>query len=174
MKAEEIVDVFRGMEDALNLALERLERAKEETETNATRVYWMCMQMQNHRQKFETEELETASFLEHELLDLTGNYNEMMKLSREILDEFEDSLQQISGRSDDPIGNLQEEININRLLDKMDVCLHEGQVCLERQRSVLEDVNTLDDELQKRLQKSNFSAWCQMLKKKFVKNHMWK
>jgi hypothetical protein len=150
MKNTEVLESFCNIEDSMRLAINGVEKARDEARSNLTRIYWMVVKMQNNHRKFTDDEIERASVMESQLEDLVDHYNDMIDLENTILKEFSNVKQKISEVDNIGLDYLQGEMDVDGLYEKMNTCLTEGQICMSRQKKLLADANALERSLEDR------------------------
>jgi hypothetical protein len=167
MNNTEVVESFCNIEDSMRLAINGVERAREEARANLTRIYWMVVKMQNNRKKFKDDEIKKANVIETQLEDLVDRYDDMIELENNILGEFTNVKNKISETDSIGLDYLHSQMDVDGLYDKMNMCLTEGQICMSRQKKILSDANSLEKSLQGRGITSGFKKWCEDLMRKF-------
>jgi hypothetical protein len=143
----------------MRLAIDGVERARDEAKSNLTRIYWMSVKMQNNHHKFKEEELNKATVMENALAELVQHYDDMIDLEKNILSEFSEVKQKLSKVENIGMNCLKEEMDIDGLYDKMNLCLTEGQICMSRQKKILQDANALEQSLKNRGNSGGFRSW---------------
>jgi hypothetical protein len=149
MKETEKREALQEMRETMEEAIERVERARTETENNETSSYWMTIKMENNRQGFRIEDIQMAETINHQLGDLIEHYDKMLRLGRDILLELEDATAQEDEPETDKsrIASVYEEVKIASLYAKMYLFLKEGEDCLEVERVIQTDADTLKERL---------------------------
>jgi hypothetical protein len=166
MKNAEVIDGFCSIEDSMKMAINGVERAREEAQSNLTRIYWMGVKMQDNQRKFKSEEIKKADVMENALEELVSHYDEMIALEKNILSDFTDIRLKLAGVEDVEMDDLRSGMDIAGLYQKMNHCLMEGQICMNRQKRILQDANALELSLQERGQGNNWNGWYRNLKSK--------
>jgi hypothetical protein len=148
MKETEKREALQEMKETMEEALERVEHARTETENNETSSYWMTIKMENNRQGFRLEDIQMAETINNQLGDLIEHYDKMLRLGRDILMELEDATAEEKHEEEkSKIASVYEEVKIASLYAKMYLFLKEGEDCLEVERVIQTDADTLKERL---------------------------
>jgi hypothetical protein len=97
--------------------------------------------------------------MENALAELVQHYDDMIDLEKNILSEFSEVKQKLSKVENIGMNCLKEEMDIDGLYDKMNLCLTEGQICMSRQKKILQDANALEQSLKNRGNSGGFRSW---------------